>query len=74
MRLLKGSRRIAWATLTLGLVGLLSAGSLPAQAKVIPPIVKRTVVGLGGVSQVSAGGQFSLALYAAPLFIEAPAS
>jgi len=53
---------------------MLSAGSLPAQAKVIPPIVKRTVVGLGGVSQVSAGGQFSLALYAAPLFIEAPAS
>jgi alpha-tubulin suppressor-like RCC1 family protein len=76
MRLLKGSRRIAWATLTLGLVGLLSAGSAPAQAKVIPPIVNRTaaafwganigtpvnVTGLTGVTQVSAGTLHSLAL------------
>jgi alpha-tubulin suppressor-like RCC1 family protein len=65
-----------WTTLTLGLAGLVLAGSAPAQARVTPPVVNRAVAafwgansgtpanvtGLTGVTQVSAGTLHSLAL------------
>jgi alpha-tubulin suppressor-like RCC1 family protein len=76
MNVLRGSRRIVWIALTLGLAGLVLAGSAPAQARVAPPVLNRAIVafwgansgtpanvtGLTGVTQVSAGTLHSLAL------------
>jgi len=80
MKALQGSRWLArlvgCATLTLGLAGLVVAGSAPAQARVTFPSFTKEVAafwggniatavdvpGLAGVTQVSAGGLHSLAL------------